>query len=101
MTFHEYDGEGWHKHETLETALTGCKKSLEAAKKCAQLDYNKEWPDWVEQISVYEAPNDCEYPDEDGKQVARMHMINKQEAEPGTSCDFYCEFELVTITDKQ
>lgn len=97
MVFHEYDGDGWHKHDTLEAAMSGCEKSLEAAREVAA--YDGEWPDWVEEIAVYEAPENCEEPDEDGKLIVKTFMIDIREAEPGERCDFYCEYRIGKLAE--
>lgn len=95
MIYHEYDGDNWYKHETLEAAYAGCEKALEAARDAC----DPEWPDWVENIGVYEAPADCEFPDEDGKQVVKTLMFDKRDSEPGEICDFYCDYRLGKLVE--
>lgn len=92
MTFHQFDGEGWHKFQTLDEAYAACETSLREARDVAIFD--EEWPDWTEDIAVYEAPSDSEDPCGDGKPVVKTIMTDIRNPEPGEGDDFYCDFRL-------
>lgn len=60
MPMHLYDGDNWSVHPDMATAEAGARVSIEAARDVAKFD--REWPEWVEQIAVHEGPADAEEP---------------------------------------
>jgi|SRR5688572_21675439 len=62
MTIHVYDGDSWSKHPDLVAAEAACRVSLDAARE--QASFDREWPEWVEDIRAYEGPDDVECPAE-------------------------------------
>lgn len=96
MTFHLFDGDGWTKHATYEEAAEAAEESIGIAQRLC----SPEWPDWVEEIAIYEAPDDCEEPGEDGAQVAYSKMCNEREAEEGDGCDFWCDYVISQVAPR-
>ena len=63
--YHVFDGDGWYKFATIEFAKAAAEECIEIIRD----NCDPEWPDCVEQVSVYLADEDCEEPDEDGELV--------------------------------
>lgn len=94
MTYHFCDGVDWHKLDAFEDAYAACEAALAAAVACANYSDDSEWPDWVDQIAVYEAPSETEDPCCFGVQVVGVEMLNVRDAGPEKSCDYICDYRL-------
>jgi len=94
MTFHVYNGDNWTKHTTLAEAQKEATVAIVDAQCCC----DPEWPDWVNHIAVYEAPDDCECPDEDGMLLFQSSECNVREADDGCGCDYFCDYQLEKVT---
>jgi hypothetical protein len=92
--FHLYNGDSFEKHVTISEALASAAKCIDIARDCC----DPEWPSWVEEIAIYEAPDDCEWPQEDGALQAVARMINIRDAEDGDGVDFWCDYGMAPPT---
>jgi hypothetical protein len=95
--FYAFDGDEWTKHETEDKAVTQSEASIVIARECC----DPEWPDWVNHICVYKAPEDCEFPDEDGKLLRYAAECNKRNAEDGCGIDYWCDYQMVKADTPQ
>ena len=60
MPFYVYDGDQYIICSTLLRAKLKMEQAISSARKIARFD--REWPDWTEQIRAYEAPEETEEP---------------------------------------
>jgi hypothetical protein len=89
MALHLFNGDNWERCADMDAARTMMQDAIDQARDCC----DPEWPDWVEQIAVYEAPEDSEEPDEKGTRVLRAKMIHIDK-EPSDGIDFWCDYEV-------
>jgi hypothetical protein len=94
LVFYAFDGDNWSKHATLADASASAEESINIAR-----DYcDPKWPDSVERVAVFEAPDGCEEPDEDGTLILQSRMVKICDAEPGDGVDFWCDYALAPVT---
>lgn len=88
--FHLYDGDRFQKFNTLADAEHAAFAAIGNARDCC----DPEWPSWVEEIAIYDAPENCKYPSEDGKLLLHTRMTNVRDAESGDGVHFWCDYEM-------
>ncbi len=84
--FHLFDGDEWRQYSDLKDASREAGNLIDIASDAC----DPEWPDWVNDIVIYEAEPDCEMPDEDGRIILTSQECNHQKAPDGF--DYYCEY---------
>lgn len=92
--FYLYDGDHFQAlaFNNVAAALDKAKVFIELARDAC----DPEWPSWVEDIAIYEAPEGCAEPDEDGTQLYRASMTNVRDAElEADSVGFFCDYEML------
>lgn len=62
MVFHLHDGGEWFVFQDIDAAREAGSEALAIARK--EADFDREWPDWVNDICVTEGPEDAEDPSE-------------------------------------
>lgn len=90
--FHLYDGDRFQKFNTIADAEHAASAAIDNARSCC----DPEWPSWVEEIAIYEAPENCEYPAEDGHLLLHTRMTNVRDSEDGDGVDFWCDYEMAS-----
>lgn len=88
MALHVFDGSEWHVAPDMATAILWADQSIDLHRDCCE----PEWPDGVQQVAIYEAPDDAEYPDE-GRLVMRAVECDKR-PDPTGACDYWCDYRM-------
>lgn len=91
--FYVFNGDNWTHHDTVADAIIEAKAAIDYARGCC----DPEWPDWVEHISVYKSPADCDEPDEDGQHLHQAQECNVQDIPKGSGCGYYCDYHLFAV----
>lgn len=92
MALHFNDGDHWQVAPDMATAEAWAVEAIDAARDTC----DPEWPDTVESISIYEAPQDCEFPDEDGRQILKVEQCDVRD-DPSGRCDYWCDYRAVRV----
>lgn len=90
MAYFSVDGEGHREYATLAEAVDDAEESINVARE----NCDPEWPMDTGDIAVFEAESGCEYPSEDGKLLFQAAEVNVREADEGSGCDYFCDYEL-------
>lgn len=81
---------GIHRFRTMTEAKAAAKQCIDMARDAC----DPEWPGSVEEIAVYEAPDGCEFPDEDGRLVLIATATDHRRAKPGDLVDYWCDYAM-------
>lgn len=93
MALHVYDGDRWSIAPDLETAQAWAEDAIASLRDMC----DPEWPDSVESVAVYDAPDGDECPDE-GRLVMHAAQCNEQ-PDPSGQCDFLCDYRMEPSAD--
>ena len=93
MAYFTCDQEGHREHETVAQALEDANERIQLARD----NCDPEWPMETEDISVYEAPIGCEYPDEDGVLLFKATEADVRDAEEGDGCEYWCDYKMLPV----
>lgn len=88
MALHVYDGDRWSVAPDLATAQAWANDAISALRDMC----DPEWPDSVESVSIYEAPDGDECPDE-GRCVMRAVEFDRRD-DPTGCCDYWCDYRM-------
>jgi hypothetical protein len=94
--FHVFDGDAkWEQFTDISAAKQSAEDHI------TNVDPQPEWPDWINHIGVYDAPKDCELPDEDGTLLYYAAECNHRDADAGSGCDYFCDYRLEKVNENQ
>lgn len=88
MAIYIDDGGQVRPKDSLSAAIIEMRELVEKA----QAECDPEWPTWIEDLAIYEAPLDCEDPIEDGKLLYVAKEANHRPADEGSRCDYFCDY---------
>ena len=90
MPFFVYDGDRYREYQEFPDALTVADEAINGARECC----DPEWPLWVEEISIWQAPAGCEQPHECGYLRFVATEVDARPAEDGDGCDYWCDYVM-------
>ena len=88
--YHLWDGGGWTVFSTLPEAQEAAEEAISNIRDCG----GHEWDASVEEVAVYEAPRECDEPEEDGACVLVAHEIVLRQAKPDEPVDYWSDYVM-------